>query len=170
MGGPPRSAPVSKDDAVDRPVMSVSGPTLDASDPIALAEFYERLLGWPIVRREGPRQGNPSSDGWAMLRSPSGGQKIEVQWEPRYRPPVWPSTDGEQLMMMHLDIGVADLDSSAAWAIAQGASLAEHQPQPSVRVMLDPEGHPFCLFPDETLTAAFDESGDTAQPPLSARG
>ncbi len=61
--------------------MRVSGPTLDATDPIALAEFYERLLGWPIVRREGPRSGNPPTDGWAMLRSPAGDLKIEVQPE-----------------------------------------------------------------------------------------
>ena len=85
-----------------------------------------------------------------MLRSPAGDHKIEVQWEPHYRPPVWPGVEGQQLMMMHLDIGVADLDAGVAWAIGQGASLAEHQPQEGVRVMLDPEGHPFCLFADET--------------------
>jgi len=131
--------------------MRVSGPTFDAADPIALAEFYERLLGWPIVRREGPRPGNPSADGWAMLRASDGRLKIEVQWEPDYRPPVWPGVAGEQLMMLHLDIGVDDLDSGVRWALAQGARLAEHQPQDHVRVMLDPEGHPFCLFPDDTL-------------------
>ena len=131
--------------------MRVSGPTLDAAEPVALAEFYERLLGWPIVRREGPHPGNPPSDGWAMLRSPAGGMKIEVQWEPRYRPPVWPSTEGEQLMMIHLDIGVGDLEAGVSFAVAQGATLADHQPQDDMRVMLDPEGHPFCLFPDESL-------------------
>lgn len=31
-------------------------------------------------------------------------------------------------------------------AIALGATLAEWQPQEHVRVMLDPVGHPFCLF------------------------
>lgn len=131
--------------------MRISGPTLDAGDPVALAEFYERLLGWPIVRREGPRPGKPSSDGWAMLRSPAGLHKIEVQWEHHYRPPVWPTVEGQQQMMIHLDIGVANLDAGVAWALAQGARLAEHQPQREVRVMLDPEGHPFCLFPDDTL-------------------
>ena len=131
--------------------MRVSGPTLNAADPIALAEFYERLLGWHIVRREGPRAGNSSDDGWAMLCAPAGDLKIEVQWDPHYRPPVWPSAAGEQLMMMHLDIGVANLDSGVRWALAQGARLAEHQPQDDVRVMLDPEGHPFCLFPDDSL-------------------
>lgn len=131
--------------------MRLSGPTFDASEPIALAEFYERLLGWPIVGREGPRPGKPSCEGWAMLRAPDGTQKIEVQWEPHYRPPAWPSVEGEQLMMMHVDIGVADLDAGMDWAIAQGASVAGHQPQPDVRVMLDPEGHPFCLFLDDRL-------------------
>ena len=136
---------------MERPAMRVSGPTLDAADPIALAAFYERLLGWAIVRREGPRPGQPSTDGWAMLRSPSGDMKLEVQWEPNHRPPVWPSVDGEQLMMMHLDIGVAHLEAGVSWAEAQGATLADHQPQDDVRVMLDPEGHPFCLFVDDAL-------------------
>lgn len=131
--------------------MRISGPTLDAADPIPLAQFYERFLGWTIARQEGPRPGEPSNDGWAMLRSPAGDQKIEVQWERHYRPPAWPGVEGEQLMMMHLDIGVADLESGVAWAISQGARLAEHQPQDDVQVMLDPEGHPFCLFPDDTL-------------------
>ena len=70
--------------------MRVSGPTLDAADPIALAEFYERRLGWPIVGREGPRPDQPSTDGWALLRSPAG-DKIEVQWDPHYRLPAWPA-------------------------------------------------------------------------------
>src|SRR4051794_21183757 len=114
---------------MERPLMRVSGPTLDAADPIALAEFYERLLGWPIVRREGPRQDNPPADGWAMLRSPAGDLKIEVQWDPHHRPPVWPSVEGDQSMMMHLDIGVDDLELGVMWAISQGVGLAEHQPQ-----------------------------------------
>ena len=136
---------------MERPELRVSGPTLDAADPIRLAEFYERLLGWPIARREGPRPGQPATDGWAMLRSPDGSMKLEVQWEPQYRPPVWPPVDGAQLMMMHLDIGVADLAEGVAWAVEQGARVAEHQPQDDVRVMLDPEGHPFCLFVDDRL-------------------
>ena len=134
---------------MDRPALRVSGPTLDAADPIALAEFYERLLGWPIVAREGPRPGMPPADGWAKLRSPSGDLKIEVQWDPHHRPPVWPSAAGEQLTMMHLDIGVGDLDAGVRWAVEQGAVVADHQPQEGVRVLLDPEGHPFCLFADD---------------------
>jgi predicted enzyme related to lactoylglutathione lyase len=128
--------------------MRVSGPTLDAADAIGLAEFYERLLGWPITdRSEGPRPGYPPGDGWAMLRSPSGDLKIEVQGARYYTPPIWPPVAGKQQMMVHLDIAVDDLDAATSWAIEAGAKLAEHQPQSRVRVMLDPAGHPFCLFP-----------------------
>ncbi len=77
--------------------------------------------------------------------------KIEVQWDPHYRPPVWPSVAGEQLMMTHPDVGVADLAAGVQWAVDQGAVVAGHQPQSDARVMLDPEGHPFCLFPDDSI-------------------
>ena len=131
-----------------RPRMRLAGPVLDASDPVRLAKFYERLLGWPVARTEGPRPGYPPEDGWAIVRSPDGAQKIEFQWEPHHVAPTWPPVMGEQLMMIHLDIGVDDLAAGVQWALDAGAVLAEHQPQDDVRVMLDPEGHPFCLFPD----------------------
>jgi hypothetical protein len=31
-------------------------------------------------------------------------------------------------------------------AVSLGATVAEFQPQDDVRVMLDPAGHPFCLY------------------------
>ena len=120
------------------------------ADPLApqsllpAARVADRAVGGSAARRSVRRW-----LGDAAL--PAGDLKLEVQWDPHYRAPVWPSTSDGQLMMMHLDIGVADLGAAVAWAMAQGASLAEHQPQPDVRVMLDPEGHPFCLFPDDSL-------------------
>jgi hypothetical protein len=54
---------------------------------------------------------------------------------------------GEQQIMTHIDIAVEDLEAAVAWAVAAGATLAAHQPQHHVRVLLDPAGHPFCLFP-----------------------
>jgi catechol 2,3-dioxygenase-like lactoylglutathione lyase family enzyme len=132
--------------------MRISGPVLDAAEPIALARFYEQLLGWELVALEGPRPEYPPEDGWAKLRSPAGDLKIEFQFEQYYRPPTWPPVAGEQQMMVHLDVGVTDLEEGVAWALAAGATMAEHQPQEGVRVMLDPAGHPFCLFPDSTLT------------------
>jgi len=35
-------------------------------------------------------------------------------------------------------------------AIGAGATLAGFQPQDTVRVMIDPAGHPFCLYLDES--------------------
>ena len=133
---------------MERPKMRLSGPTLDAADALGLAAFYERLLGWSITDRstQGPRPGYPEGDGWAMLRSPSADMKIEIQGAEHYTPPVWPPMPGEQQMMIHLDIAVEDLDAGVAWATEAGATVAAHQPQPHVRVMLDPAGHPFCLF------------------------
>jgi hypothetical protein len=49
-------------------------------------------------------------------------------------------------MMTHLDIAVEDVAAGVAWAVAAGATLASYQPQEHVRVLLDPAGHPFCLF------------------------
>lgn len=59
---------------------------------------------------------------------------------------MWPEQPGEQAKMVHLDIKVNDLDAAVAYALAAGARLAKHQPQRDVRVLLDPAGHPFCLF------------------------
>lgn len=142
------SAEETEGRAIHRPDVRFVGPVLDAADPLALARFYERLLGWPIIRAEGPRPGNPPADGWALLRSPDGEEKIEVQWEPNYARPTWPPDPGEQLMMIHLDFGVDDLEQAVQWAVESGATIAGHQPQEHVRVMFDPEGHPFCLFLD----------------------
>ena len=49
-------------------------------------------------------------------------------------------------MMLHLDFEVVDLAAAVAHAVELGAQEAEFQPQDDVRVMLDPAGHPFCLY------------------------
>jgi hypothetical protein len=76
--------------------------------------------------------------------------ELAFQYEPDYVPPVWPPRPGSQATMLHLDVAVEDLDAAVAWAPEAGATLAEHQPQEPVRVLLDPAGHPFCLFPDKS--------------------
>jgi len=121
-----------------QPRMRVSATVLGAPDPRALAAFYEQLLGWTRVA---------DKPEWVMLRPPSGGTGLSFQAEPDFVPPVWPSAPGAQQMMAHLDIAVEDLEAGVAWALEAGARLAAFQPQAHVRVMLDPVGHPFCLFP-----------------------
>lgn len=111
--------------------------TLSSPDPPALARFYAQLLGWEIGTEE---------PGWATLLNPAGGARLAFHIEDVYTPPVWPSRSGEQLMMEHLDIRVDDLAAACAHAQACGATLAGYQPQEHVRVHLDPDGHPFCLY------------------------
>ncbi|MEV5428299.1 VOC family protein [Streptomyces sp. NPDC052701] len=117
--------------------------TLDAPDARELAEFYLRLLpGWRV------RRGEEEPD-WVHIRPPDGPTGLAFQSEPAYVPPVWPGEPGRQQMMIHLDIEVddaEDLERETARAVAAGARLAAYQPQRDVRVLLDPAGHPFCLY------------------------
>ena len=71
---------------------------------------------------------------------------LAVQRSPEYVPPAWPPVDGRQQRMMHVDVEVADLDAAVADAADMGATIADFQPHDDVRVMLDPAGHPFCLY------------------------
>ena len=119
------------------PKLTLTGTNIDAPDANALADFYRRLLGWTTTTQE---------PGWVILRPPGGGTTLNFQTEEHYVRPVWPAGPGEAHMMMHLEIRVDDLAEGVAHAVAQGATLAEFQPQDDVRVCLDPAGHPFCLF------------------------
>ena len=65
-----------------------------------------------------------------------------------HAPPAWPSRPGDPTMQLHLDFGVSDVEAAVEDALALGAVLADFQPQGDVRVMLDPAGHPFCLYRD----------------------
>ena len=115
------------------------GTVLDAPDGRALAQFYAQLLDWQFF---------PGDDGGAVAPSEDAGYYLGFQTEHNYVRPVWPAAQGEPQMSMHLDIEVDDLDAAVAHAVGIGAELASFQPQETVRVMLDPAGHPFCLYLD----------------------
>jgi predicted enzyme related to lactoylglutathione lyase len=116
------------------------GVVLDAPDGRALAHFYARLLGWQLF--------SESEDGAAVAPAEDTGYYLGFQTERQYVRPVWPAAEGEQQMSMHLDIEVDDLTEAVAHAVGVGAEVASYQPQETVRVMLDPAGHPFCLYLD----------------------
>ncbi|HET6529977.1 MAG TPA: VOC family protein [Actinoplanes sp.] len=119
------------------------GVVIDAPEPLALARFYADLMDWKIVRDD------PDFVGIAPM-----GDHVEYfafQRSAEYVPPVWPPQAGKQQMMAHLDIEVPDLDAAEAEAVRAGARVADFQPQDSVRVMLDPAGHPFCLYVDTSV-------------------
>jgi predicted enzyme related to lactoylglutathione lyase len=117
------------------------GVVLDAPDGLELARFYQRLLGWELFPGENAGEA-------ALAPSDEAGYNLGFQTEPSYRRPVWPPQAGEAQMSMHLDIEVDDLEQAVAHAIEAGAEEASYQPQNGVRVMLDPAGHPFCLYLD----------------------
>jgi catechol 2,3-dioxygenase-like lactoylglutathione lyase family enzyme len=117
------------------------GVAIDCADAPAMARFYERLLGFE-VRDLGPR--------WAQLWDPAGGVHLNIQGETWYERPTWPEKPGEQAKMMHFEVQVEDLEAAVATAIEAGGTEAPWQPpdrnRERIRVMLDPAGHPLCLF------------------------
>ncbi len=123
---------------MERPRADVASTVLGAPAARDLAGFYERLLGWERTADE---------ENWVVIRSPDGIKRLSFQTEADHVPPVWPAGPKDQQMMMHLDVAVENLEAGVAWALESGATLADQQPQDDVRVLLDPAGHPFCLFP-----------------------
>lgn len=120
-----------------RPRLRIETINFDCADPEAMAEFYGQLFGWEVTFRD---------DDFILMRDPAGGTGLSFQQRSDYRPPVWPEEPGAQEKMIHLDIRVDDLTAAMAHALACGARLADYQGRKDLRVMLDPAGHPFCLF------------------------
>jgi hypothetical protein len=58
---------------VDGLEIRVTSVTIAAPDPLALADFYARLLGRPDTEKDGPRPGEPPNAGWAQIRRPEDG-------------------------------------------------------------------------------------------------
>jgi catechol 2,3-dioxygenase-like lactoylglutathione lyase family enzyme len=127
---------------------------LDCGDAQAMTRFYGTLLGWePTV----------TEPGWVLMRDPAGGTGLSFQQDDRYERPVWPEEPGLQQKMMHMEVrvappaagpgaghaeaaGQAALEAAARLAISAGGTLAGTQFRDDLRVVLDPAGHPLCLF------------------------
>lgn len=125
------------------------GTVLDAPDAPGLAHFYARLLDWQVFGED--------EAGAAVAPSEDAGYYLAFQTEEHYVRPVWPAEPGKPQMSMHLDVAVDDLEHAVAHAVECGAEQAAFQPQEDVRVMLDPAGHPFCLYLDPVLRDASGE-------------
>lgn len=118
-----------------------TGIAIDCSDAQSMAHFYEGLLGFEIRTLE-PR--------WAQLFDPEGGVHLNIQAEEWYQPPTWPEQAGELTKMLHFEIQVENLEEAVARALESGGTESPWQPpdrdRDRLRVMLDPSGHPLCLF------------------------
>ncbi|TDW72121.1 hypothetical protein EDF51_104186 [Curtobacterium sp. PhB25] len=120
----------------DASMPTLAATVLQSPEPITLARFYGALTGWTVY------EDDPT---WARIR-PAEGPGLSVQYEPEYVAPTWPGTADAPGMQLHLDFQVEDLPAAVARAEELGATQAAFQPQDDVRVLLDPDGHPFCLF------------------------
>ena len=125
-----------------RPSRRWTGVCIDCRDADELARFYQQLLGWEVTASD--------DHGWIQLRDPAGGVGLNIQAEDWYRPPTWPEEPDAPTKMMHVEIEVDDLEAAIQVVVESGGRTAPSQPadrDPSrIRVMLDPAGHPFCLF------------------------
>ena len=124
--------------------MRLGAIVIDSNNSEELSEFYQRLLGWAkeVQFFEGEK--------WIIVKSNNGeGIPLVFQEADDYIRPRWPSANGCQQQMQHLDFYVKadDLDVEIERAIACGAILSGIQLSEGWKVMIDPAGHPFCIIP-----------------------
>ncbi|MHA6629274.1 VOC family protein [Pseudonocardia sichuanensis] len=110
----------------------VQAVVLDSERPAGLAEFYRSVLGGEITE---------SGDDYAALAAD--GVALAFQRVADGSSPAWPH-GGRRL---HLDVAVPDLDAARARLVELGARVPQFQPGGGDWiVLLDPEGHPFCIM------------------------
>ncbi|WP_067887100.1 VOC family protein [Nocardia vaccinii] len=108
---------------------------IDSADPARLARFYAAALDWEVTY---------SDDNYGMVEG--NGIKIGFGKVEGFRPAQWP--DEACAKRFHLDLQVEDLDEATESLCAIGASQPDFQPGAGRwRVLLDPDGQPFCLSP-----------------------
>ncbi len=110
-----------------------------------MVAFYRDMFGIQVLDKE---------ERWAMVGDRAAGMNINIQAEDWYAPPTWPEHTDAQTKMMHFEIEVNDVAGAVARAVSLGAREAPSQPQDrdlgTLRVLLDPAGHPFCLWSRQT--------------------
>ena len=120
-------------------VKQLVGFTLDCKDLDLMTDFYSKLLGWDKL--------DLGSTEYSALRSPYG-WVFSFQKVDEFVSPVWPWENGKQQQMGHFDYCVDNLEVAVEEALKLGATKASKQYYETSVVMLDPEGHPFCIMTD----------------------
>ncbi|MDR3121909.1 MAG: VOC family protein [Clostridiales bacterium] len=109
---------------------------IDCKEREKLRDFYADLLGWE----------KRVMFGCPAVVSAEGFTLIFMETDCEYCPPVWPDEPGTQQKQMHFNFEVANLARAVAEAEGLGAKRSASQfGGEHFVVMLDPEGHPFCL-------------------------
>lgn len=118
---------------------------IDCKNPLHLADFYEKLLGWN-KKSQYPKNNNDPL--FVVLKHPTEKVLIGFQKNELYSPPIWPEEIDKQQQMEHLDFIINNkeqLHLAVEHAIACGARKSPTQFNDNWTVMVDPEGHPFCF-------------------------
>lgn len=111
---------------------------VDCHDPVALAEFWQKMLGGYLVRQ---------SHEWVALEPPTG-VTVAFQLVPEAK---------VAKNRVHLDVDVADLTTATESAEGAGARrIGEvvYDELGGFQVMVDPEGNEFCLIHGPTAITA----------------
>lgn len=114
------------------PVARLSMVNIDCPDPRRLAAFYGTLLGWKTTYSE---------DEYAMIVGDE--TSIGFGRTEGFTPPSWPDDAGAK--EFHLDLGVDSIAAAEEVCVELGATVPDHQPGETWKVLIDPAGHPFCL-------------------------
>ena len=126
------------------PTTAIAALTVDCDDARVMVQFYKDAFGGSAdpdfphldcVRVDGLLFLFRELDGWTR--------------------PTWPGA----YMQMHLEVYVEDLQQAEARLIARGASkpIAQDAADPGLVVLVDPAGHPFCIFERPTPTPEHQE-------------
>ena len=111
-------------------ITAISSIVIDCADPAKLAAFWAEAVGGKVTDADA---------GWASVEG--GPVGLGFQRVDGYAGPGWPNP-GKHL---HLDLSAEDVESAVARLLELGATKPEQQPGEGWIVLLDPEGHPFCV-------------------------
>lgn len=116
--------------------LTIGDISIDCANPGRTRDFYAALTDWEKCE----------AYGCPALVSNSGLLILFMGCDFEYVPPVWPEEHGKQQKQMHFNFGVDDMTAAVEESIRLGAIKATMQyDEARYVVMLDPEGHPFCL-------------------------
>lgn len=108
----------------------LDGIAVDCSDAATLAAFYGAVLQ-TTVENEAVRLNDGTVEIWF--------QQVE-----NYQPPTWPTQERGQ--QVHLDLAVPDIEAAITIAQEHGGGVAEQRDGYHHPIIVDPDGHPICLF------------------------
>ena len=122
-------------DKQDRPHIAWAGVTIDCLNPERLAEFWANLLGLSA------RTAGPQREAWYRVGpAVAGGPVLNFQ-------PVAAKKEGK--VRLHHDLWVDDLAGAIARVVelgGAGSGQVEVLDRGTIAVMVDPEGHEFCVI------------------------